>query len=65
MKDHKKESFCRAMLLSIDPERQLTNLEERKKAVVRNMRACILDLLSPAQFHEVRMSLENIVAESR
>jgi len=61
MNDYKKESFCRAMLLSIDPQKQATNLEERKKTVVRNVEFCLKDLFSPTQFQEVRRSLEEVV----
>lgn len=61
MRDHKKESFCRGLLLSIDLEKQANCLEERKKAVVRNVGSCLLDLLSPTQYHEARKSLEKIV----
>lgn len=61
MKDCKKESFCRAMLLSVDPEKQLANLKERKKTVIRNVELYLKDLFLPTQFQGVQMSLEGVV----
>src|SRR5258708_4230115 len=58
MTEPKRESFCRALLLSLDPEGQAMNLDERKKTVVRNVGSCLLELLSPTQFQGVRTSLE-------
>jgi hypothetical protein len=61
MTDHKKESFFRAVLLSIDPETQARHLEERKEAVVRTMRSYLESLLHPTQLQNVQESLVNIV----
>lgn len=61
MTEPKREAFCRALLLSLDPETQAMNLEDRKKTVVKNVGSCLLELLSPTQFQGVRTSLEEIV----
>jgi hypothetical protein len=61
VKDPKKESFCRAMLLSINPEKQAMILEERKKSVLWNAGSDFLDLLPPVRYEEFRKSLEDVV----
>lgn len=61
MKDAKKESFCRAMLLAINPEKQNMILEERKKIVIWNAGSYFLDLLSSARYEGFRRSLEDVV----
>lgn len=61
MKDAKKESFCRAILLDINPEKQNLILEERKKIVIWNAGSYFLDLLSSARYEGFRRSLEDVV----
>lgn len=64
MKDSKKESFCRSILLSIDPDTQAKSLEARRQAVVRNVGSHIFGLLSETQYDETRHSLERIVQKA-
>ncbi|KAH8704975.1 hypothetical protein BGW36DRAFT_421555 [Talaromyces proteolyticus] len=61
VKDSKKESFCRAILLAIDPERDTLVLEEKKKMVLRNIGSCFLDLFPSLHYEEFRKSLEIVV----
>lgn len=60
MKDSKKESYCRAILLAMNPEKQKMILEERKKTFLRNIGSYLLDLLPPVQYDELRQSLEAV-----
>lgn len=62
--DQKKESFCRAILLSIEPEKQEHNLEERKRNVVKTMESYLEYLASPLQLVELRKCLEDIVQQA-
>lgn len=60
LKNAKKESFCRSLLLSIEPESQTKLLEGRIQAVVRNVAVYFLGLLSDAQYQEFHRSLEKV-----
>lgn len=51
MVDNKKESFCRALLRSIEPDTQTRNAEERIKQVIDNVAWYISELL-PKDRHE-------------
>jgi hypothetical protein len=61
MKNSKKESFCRAVLLSIDPDTQARNLGDRTKQVVENVASHLAGLLSETQHNEICRSLEEVV----
>jgi hypothetical protein len=60
-KDPKKESYCRAVLLAISPEKQETILEGKKKIFCQNVGSYLFDLLPAAQYDEFRQSLEFVV----
>lgn len=64
MKNNKKESFCRALLLSIDPDTQAKNLEERMKQVVTNVSSYLDGLLPEAQYNAFCRSLEEVVKDA-
>ncbi|CZR66098.1 uncharacterized protein PAC_15999 [Phialocephala subalpina] len=57
----KKESFCRALLLSIFPEDQATNGTKAMERVVREVSKCVRNLVSDAQYESFRSSVDNIV----
>lgn len=59
--DPEKESFCRALLLAISPERQNAILEERKQEVLQNVGSCFSDLLPTTQYDELRKGLKLVV----
>lgn len=61
VKDPKKESYCRAILLAMSPERQNAVLKERKKTFLQNVGSYLYDLLPGAQYDELRQSLEIVV----
>lgn len=61
VKDPKKESYCRAILLAMSPEKQNTVLKERKKTLLQNVGSYLYDLLPGAQYDELRQSLEIVV----
>ncbi|KKA21590.1 hypothetical protein T310_4377 [Rasamsonia emersonii CBS 393.64] len=64
MKNSKKESFCRALLLSIDPDTQAKNLEKRMKQVVTNVGSYLDGLLSETQYTAFCRSLEEVVKDA-
>lgn len=56
-----KESFCRSLLLSIDPENQPELLESRIDSVIRNTASYFSGLLAEDQYDLFRLGLRNIV----
>ena len=60
-RDHEKESFCRSLLLSVDEEAQQESLQLRIQAIVRKVSLCLHNVLSEAQYSEVRQRIENTV----
>lgn len=62
--ESKKESFCRSVLLSIDPTTQARSLESRIQMVVKNVSALISDLLSKEQGLELQQGLEKIAQQA-
>ncbi|KAL4974908.1 hypothetical protein BDW66DRAFT_152507 [Aspergillus desertorum] len=61
MTDGAKESFCRAVLLSIGQNTQEDSLHSRVQSVVRKVSFYLCDLLSEAQYAEFRQNIENVV----
>lgn len=61
MKDSKKESYYRAILLAMSPKKQNTILEERKKTFLQNVGSYLFDLLPEGQYNELRQILEVVV----
>ncbi|KAJ5169019.1 uncharacterized protein N7482_004613 [Penicillium canariense] len=59
--DSEKESFCRAMLLSIETETQRSSVQSRVQAVVRKVASHLYELLSETQYSELRQVLAKIV----
>jgi hypothetical protein len=62
--DSKKESFCRALLLSISPEDQEKNGTKAMERVVREVPWCIRNLVSDAQHESFRSGVEDIVQKA-
>ncbi|RAL07870.1 uncharacterized protein BO97DRAFT_408683 [Aspergillus homomorphus CBS 101889] len=58
--DNEKESFCRSILLSIDPDREKTILQSRIQAVVRHVSSYLYDMLPEDQFPKLRASIGKI-----
>lgn len=63
-KDSEKESFCRLILLSIDPATQARTCFENVQLVVQNVSACLNELLSEDQRHTFHKSLSNVVQKA-
>lgn len=61
----KKESFCRASLLSIFPEDQARNAAEAVERVIREVSWSIRKLISDAQFDRFKLDLEKVVHQAR
>ncbi|KAL3469913.1 hypothetical protein BJX99DRAFT_264731 [Aspergillus californicus] len=59
--DNEKESFCRSMLLSINPDAQNAALQSRTQAVIRNVSAYMYHMLPEDQFTQLRASVGEIV----
>lgn len=57
----KKESFCRGLLLSIDPEKQTKNASKRVEQVIREVAWYVRDSLSVVQYESFRPGLELVV----
>jgi hypothetical protein len=57
----KKESFCRGLLLSIDPEEQTKNASKRVERVIKEVAWYIRDSLSVVQYESFRSGLELVV----
>ncbi|KAF4182975.1 hypothetical protein CNMCM7927_009352 [Aspergillus lentulus] len=62
--DSEKESFCRSILLSIDPETQSKALHSRMQIVIRNVSSYLYELLSESHFSNFRQSLEKVVQKA-
>ncbi|KAL4926588.1 uncharacterized protein BDV17DRAFT_293384 [Aspergillus undulatus] len=58
--DNEKESFCRSILLLIDPETEKVVLQSRIQAIVRNVSQYLYDMLPEDQFTELRASIGKI-----
>ncbi|KAH9213907.1 hypothetical protein DL95DRAFT_409857 [Leptodontidium sp. 2 PMI_412] len=61
----KKESFCRALLLSIFPEDQAVNGTKAVERVVREVPWCVRNLVSDSQYERFRSGVEGIVQKAR
>ncbi|KAL5340245.1 hypothetical protein BJX70DRAFT_407541 [Aspergillus crustosus] len=59
--DNERESFCRSILLSINPEVQNTALLSRIQAVIRNASSYLYGMLPDDQFDQLRASIGKIV----
>ncbi|OQE06550.1 hypothetical protein PENVUL_c017G03313 [Penicillium vulpinum] len=59
--DGDKESFCRSMLLSIDEKAQQESLQFRIQSIVGKVSSCVHNLLSGAQYNELRESIASVV----
>ena len=64
LENQEKEAFCRAMLLSFDPEKQAENLRKRKRAVVETIGSYVKPLLSLLEYESFRKSLEAITTKA-
>jgi hypothetical protein len=64
MVDHEKESFCRGILLSIDPEKQTANLEKRKDIIIRNIESRLKNLFPRPQLDKVLGGVEVILQQA-
>ncbi|TVY36883.1 hypothetical protein LSUB1_G006895 [Lachnellula subtilissima] len=62
--DSKKESFCRAVLLSVFPEDQAKNAVKAIERVVRDVPYCIRELLSEAQYDSFKVGLKDVVQQA-
>ena len=61
----KKESFCRALLLSIFPDDQAINGTKAMERVVREVPWCVRNLVSDAQYESFRSGVEDIVQKAQ
>jgi hypothetical protein len=59
--DNEKERFYRSVLLSIDRDGQETELQSRAKSVVQNVSHYLYELLSTAQYGELKERIKNVV----
>lgn len=59
-----KESFCRSILLSIDPDAHVKSRDTRVQTVVRNVSSALFDLLPENRFQEFRGSLDKVAREA-
>ncbi|KAI9729511.1 MAG: hypothetical protein M1818_008483 [Claussenomyces sp. TS43310] len=59
-----KESFCRALLLSLFPEKQARNATQRVGQVVREVAYYVQDFLSVTQNESFRTGLEKVVRQA-
>ncbi|KAI9873485.1 MAG: hypothetical protein M1830_000360 [Pleopsidium flavum] len=64
MANSKKESFCRAVLLSMFSEDQARNAAKGIERVVREVPWCVRNLLSDAQYDSFRLGLEHVVKQA-
>lgn len=62
--DNEKESFCRSLLLSIDPDSQAKYRDSRIQTVIRNTSTCLFDLLPETKHDELRLALKRIVQKA-
>lgn len=63
--DSKKESFCRALLLSIFPDDQTINGTKAMERAVREVLSCVRNLVSDTQYEIFRLGVVNIVQKAR
>ncbi|KAJ9489337.1 hypothetical protein VN97_g3948 [Penicillium thymicola] len=59
--DNEKEHFYRSVLLSIDRDGQEVELQSRAKSVVQNVSHYLYELLSTAQYGELKERIKNVV----
>jgi hypothetical protein len=59
--DNEKESFCRSIFLSINPDAQNAALQSRIQAVIENVSSCLNGMLPDDQFSQLRASVGKIV----
>ncbi|KAJ5778383.1 hypothetical protein N7520_001629 [Penicillium odoratum] len=59
--DCEKESFYRSVMLSIDREGQEAELQSRARSVVQNVSHFLYELLSTAQYGELKEKIKNVV----
>ncbi|CAG8090648.1 unnamed protein product [Penicillium nalgiovense] len=59
--DNEKEHFYRSVLLSIDRDGQEAELQSRAKSVVQNVSHYLHELLSTAQYGELKQRIKNVV----
>jgi hypothetical protein len=59
-----KESFCRALLLSIFPEEQTENAMKAVERVVKEVTSYVRDLLSVAQYENFRLGLKEVAQQA-
>ncbi|KAL2803113.1 hypothetical protein BJX63DRAFT_425568 [Aspergillus granulosus] len=62
--DSEKESFCRSVFLSINPDAQNAALQSRVQAVIRNASSYLYDMLPDDQFDQLRASVGKIVKKA-
>ncbi len=62
--DSKKESFCRAVLLSMFPELQAKNAAKAVERVVREVSWSVRSLISDTQYDRFKLSLEDVVRQA-
>jgi hypothetical protein len=63
-KNSKRESFCRGMLLSTNPDAETKNLQGKIKKVVENVASYYNGLLPDTQLQEFRQSLTAVVQKA-
>jgi len=61
----RKESFCRALLLSIFPADQERNVTKAMDQVVRDISLCVRNLVSEAQSESFQSGVQDIVQKAR
>lgn len=62
--DSKKESFCRALLLSIFPEIQAKNAAKAVERVVQEVSECVRKLISNTQYDRFKLDLKDVVFQA-
>jgi hypothetical protein len=62
--DSKRESFCRAVLLSMFPEIQAKNAATAIERVVREVSWSIRNLISDTQYDRFKLGLEDVVRQA-
>ena len=60
----KKESFCRAVLISMFPEDQAINVVKAVERVVRDVSWSVRKLISDVQYDRFKLGLENVVHQA-
>jgi hypothetical protein len=62
--ESEKESFCRSILLSIDPEAQNKALRSRVQVVTQNVSLYLQEILPETRLNGLRQSLEKVVQKA-